>query len=195
MGRSLDLLFVNPGDRKQVYQDLGAEFSAVEPPVFARLFAEHARQAGHGVAILDVPAANISAEEAARRVEEDYDPALVVIPVYGFQPSASTQNMTAAGKVARLIKAHDPTRRVLMTGTHPAALPERTMREEAVDFVVDLEGPVTIAKTLQALRAGVTDFSDIPSLWWRDSEGRIHRPRTREPLLVDLDLIGAGRPA
>ena len=183
----LDLLFVNPGDRKQVYQKLGSSLSAVEPPVFARLFAEHARHNGKSVAILDIPAANISAEEAAKLVHEDYDPTLVVIPVYGFQPSASTQNMSAAGKVARLIKERDPTRKILMTGTHPAALPARTLREEATDYVVDREGPVSILKTLEAIQAGVDDLSDVPSLWWLDSDGQIRQPTSFEPLIRNLE--------
>ncbi len=183
----VDILFVNPGDRKQVYQDLGSEFSAVEPPVFSRLFAEHARRQGLGVAILDVPALNISAERAAELICEDYAPRLAVLPVYGFQPSASTQNMTAAGAVARLVKEQDPTIPLLMTGTHPAALPERTMREESIDFVVDLEGPATIVSVARALREGSPDFSSIPSLWWRASDGSLHRPTAKEPLIGDLD--------
>jgi radical SAM superfamily enzyme YgiQ (UPF0313 family) len=183
----LDILFVSPGDRQQVYQDLGAEFSAVEPPVFARLFAEHARRQGFGVAVLDIPAMNISAESAAEHVYQDYSPRLVVLPVYGFQPSASTQNMTAAGKVARVLKEYDPTLPVLMTGTHPAALPERTMREESVDFVIDMEGPATIVALATALREGSQDFSSIPSLWWRGADGTVHPPTAQEPLFRELD--------
>ena len=60
------------------------------------------------------------------------------------------------------------------------------MEDEAVDFVCDLEGPVTILKTLRAIEAGETDFSSIPSLWWRDGE-KIVAPRQAEPLLMDLD--------
>ncbi len=187
MSRGLDILFVNPGDRKQIYQALGDEFCAVEPPAFPGLFATYARRKGLSAAILDVPAENISAEEAARRIEQDYAPALVAIVVYGFQPSASTQNMTAAGDIARLVKELNPVRPIVMTGTHPAALPERTLREEAVDFVVDLEGPVTLAKVCEALKTGAQDFSAIPSLWWRDAEGVLHRPSSAETLVTDLD--------
>ena len=182
----VDVLFVNPGDRRQVYQALGDEFCAIEPPVFAGLFATYARRRGARVAILDVPALGLSAEEAAEVATRDFAPALVVIVVYGFQPSASTQNMTSAGRIAAFVKAAAPQVRVMMTGTHPAALPARTMAEEAVDFVCDREGPVTIWNTLEALRAGATTFADVPSLWWRDGDAVVP-PRTAEPLLVDLD--------
>ena len=186
MVESVDILFVNPGDRKQIYQDLGDEFSAIEPPVFAGLFATYARRRGASVAIYDAPAFGASAQETARAVTEDFDPKLIVIVVYGFQPSASTQNMTAAGDIARHIKESNSSIPVMMTGTHPSALPQRTLEEESVDFVVDLEGPVTIYKTYEALVAGVNNFSAIPSLWWRDGD-KIIPPRSAEPLLDNLD--------
>ena len=182
----LDVLLVNPGDRRQVYQGLGDEFCAIEPPVFAGLFATYLRRKGRSAAILDAPAHGLSADEIADLAVSELRPRLVVIVVYGFQPSASTQNMTAAGAVAAALKALDPSMPILMTGTHPAALPERTLREEAADFVCDREGPVTILKTLEALDAGADDFGGVPSLWWR-RDGAIVPPRVPEPLLVDLD--------
>ena len=104
MADSVDVLFINPGDRKQIYQGLGDEFSAIEPPVFAGLFATYVRQKGHSVAIYDAPVMMASADEVARVATENFDAKLIVIVVYGFQPSASTQNMTAAGDIARKIK-------------------------------------------------------------------------------------------
>jgi radical SAM superfamily enzyme YgiQ (UPF0313 family) len=186
MAEKVDILFINPGEPAQIYQGLGDEFSAIEPPVFAGLFSTYTRKRGASVAIIDGPAERLSSAQVAERIARDYDPTLVVVVVYGFQPSASTQNMTAAGRVARLIHDHDPSIKVLMTGTHLAALPEQTMREESTDFVCDREGPVTIWKTMQALKAGETDFSKIPSLWWR-RDGQIMAPAEHEALLVDLD--------
>jgi radical SAM superfamily enzyme YgiQ (UPF0313 family) len=186
MTESVDVLFINPGDRKRIYQALGDEFSAIEPPVFAGLFATFVRKRGYSAAIYDVPAMAVTAEEAARVAVEDFDARLIVFPVYGFQPSASSQNMDSASKIAKLIKAADPEQPILFTGTHPAALPERTMREEAIDFVCDREGPVTIVKTLEALVARISDFSKIPSLWWRQDRA-IMKPGSHEALLTDLD--------
>jgi radical SAM superfamily enzyme YgiQ (UPF0313 family) len=153
--------------------------------VFAGLFATYLLKQGLRVAIYDVPATRESAEAAVASMLELYRPALSVLVVYGLQPSASTQNMTSAGKIARLLREGSDSR-ILMTGTHPSALPERTMREEAVDFVCDREGPVTIAKVLAAIAAGVTDFSDIPSLWSRRDQ-LIVAPTQSELLIADLD--------
>ena len=104
MADSIDILILNPGDRKQIYQELGDEFSAIEPPVFAGLFATFLRQKGCSVTIYDAPAMMASTDEVARVATEDYSANLIVIVVYGLQPSASTQNMTAAGDIARKIK-------------------------------------------------------------------------------------------
>ncbi len=186
MAEAVDVLFINPGDRQQIYQDLGDEFCGIEPPAFGALFATFLRKQGLGVALIDGPASNISAEEIAKSAIDDFQARLIVIVVYGNQPSASSQTMTSAGAVARHIKDGDPHARILMTGTHLAALPERTMLEEPIDFVCDLEGPVTIHKTFEALKAGDESFADVPSLWWRD-EGQIIKPRSAEPLITDLD--------
>lgn len=186
MKKRVDVLLINPGDRRQVYQDLGDEFCAIEPPAFAGLFATYLGKKGYGAVVVDAPAFGWNSEKTAEAVVNDYNPDLVVMVVYGYQPSASTQNMTAAGEICRVIKARNPEIKILMTGTHPAALPEPTMREEAVDFVCDREGPETILAALQAIQAGARDFSKVPSLWWRDGEGNIRSNPTGN-LVADLD--------
>jgi len=186
MTENVDVLFIHPGDRQQVYQDLGDEFCAIEPPVFAGLFATYARRKGLSAAIIDGPALQMSAGQIADSVTNDFNPSLVVLVVYGNQPSASTQNMTSAGKIASLIKAQNPEINILMTGTHPAALPERTMREETIDFVCEGEGPATIVKVANALNDKANDFSDIPSLWRREGD-TVHPPAGKEELIRDLD--------
>ena len=186
MSENVDILFVNPGDRGQIYQKLGEELCAIEPPVFVGLFANHARLHGASVAVIDGPALGLSTVEIARTAVDDFKPRLVVIVVYGVQPSASTQNMGAAGAIAQHIKEAAPGLPVMMTGTHPAALPERTLREESVDFVCDGEGPGTVLKTLRAVKAGRGDFSAVPGLWWRDGDTAVP-PAVAEPLITNLD--------
>lgn len=34
-----DVVLINPGDRKQVYQDLGKDFAAIEPPFWIAVIA------------------------------------------------------------------------------------------------------------------------------------------------------------
>ena len=121
----------------------------------------------------------------AERIHENFTPELVVLVVYGFQPSASTQNMTAAGETCRLIKEFNRNIPIMMTGTHPAALPKRTMEEEAIDFVCDREGPETILLTAQALRSQSANYSGVPSLWYRVDGQIVSNPPGQ--LMDDLD--------
>lgn len=165
--RHVDAVLVNPGNLTAVYQDLGKDFSAIEPPSLAGLFATYLRRKGLSVEIIDAPALNLDPSQVASAIGENFNPALVVVVVYGFQPSASTQNMPAASATCLALKKLDPGCKIMMTGTHPAALPEQTMREEAVDFVCEREGPDTIFHTVQALKSGSANFRGIPSLWYR----------------------------
>jgi len=49
----LDLLLINPGGRELIYQGLGAELSAVEPPLWCRLLGGYVLDRGYSVEILD----------------------------------------------------------------------------------------------------------------------------------------------
>jgi radical SAM superfamily enzyme YgiQ (UPF0313 family) len=181
----VDVLLVNPGSRAAVYQQLGDRYSAIEPPSLAGLFATYLTRRGLSVEIVDAPAQNLSPAGVAQTIRDNFEPTLIVMVVYGFQPSASTQNMTAAGETCAAIKALRGDWRIMMTGTHPAALPERTLTEEKIDFVCDREGPETILLTARALKARTGDFSKIPSLWYRD--GGAIRSNLPGELMDDLD--------
>ncbi|MBI5448478.1 MAG: radical SAM protein [Gammaproteobacteria bacterium] len=184
--KEVDVLLINPGCRTAVYQALGDEFSAIETPSLAGLFATYLRKKGLSVDIIDAPANNVSPEGVAEQVSAHYNPVLIVLVVYGFQPSASTQNMTAAGETCSALKQINPNYKILITGTHCAALPEKTLQEEAVDFVCSREGPDTIHLTTLALKAHSTDFSAIPSLWYRQNDGQIVSTPPG-PLMENLD--------
>jgi radical SAM superfamily enzyme YgiQ (UPF0313 family) len=77
-----------------------------------------------------------------------------------------------------------------MTGTHPAALPERTLREEGVDFVCDREGPETILRTLEAVKAKVSSYRGIPSLWYRVGDTVMSNPPAELMDDVDAEMPG-----
>ena len=194
MREKIDCLLINPGDRSHVYQGLGAEWSAIEPPSLAALFATYLRRRGQSVAIIDAPANNFSPADVAKLIADEFEPVLIVLVVYGFQPSASTQNMTCANATARAIKELRPEYRILMTGTHPAALPGRTLSEEkSVDFVCSGEGPRTIAMLASHLKAHSNNLGMIPDLWLRVA-GMPMAAMTRAELIPDgaLDMEMAG---
>ena len=182
--KKLDLVFVHPGNRTQIYQSLGLALSAIEPPVWAGLMATFVRNRGFSVEVLDADAEDLNPEETAARIVQ-MDPLLTAIVVYGHQPSASTQNMTIAGLISAAMKRLDPERKLLLVGGHVAALPERTMREEAADYVCSGEGPYTVSELLEALRSSYPDLSKVRGLCYWDNDVIVSTAPA--PLVRDLD--------
>ncbi len=166
----LDVLLVNPPSRLEIYQSLSSEFAAIEPPVWAGLIAEFARLNGLSAAIVDAEAEGLTHEQAASRIAA-MRPRLTVFTVYGLQPSASTQCMPGAAKTARALADLAPDLPTLVLGTHASALPKRTLLEEPFTFVCQGEGPHTVLKLVEALKAGSDSFDKVPGLWYRDAEG------------------------
>jgi radical SAM superfamily enzyme YgiQ (UPF0313 family) len=180
----LDLVLVNPGTRVGVYQSLGSTLAAVESPIWVGLMATFVRKRGFSVHIIDANAEDLSPEQTAERIIE-LNPVLAGIVVYGHNPSASTQVMPAAGEICALLKEKAPKLNVLLVGGHVAALPERTLKEEAADFVCDGEGPYALWELLQALKSSHPDLSKVRGLWYRD--GKTLRSNPPAPLVKDLD--------
>ena len=54
MAAKLDILFINPASRAQVYQSLGANLAAVENPVWAGLLASYCQWRGLAIDIVGV---------------------------------------------------------------------------------------------------------------------------------------------
>lgn len=185
MSNSVDVVLINPGARAQIYQALGSMLTAIEPPIWAGLMAAFVRRRGYSVAILDAEAEELTPQDVAGRIDA-LSPLLAAVVVYGHQPSASTQNMTGASAICAAIKQRTPTQPVLLVGGHVAALPERTLREEAADFVCSGEGPVTLLELLDVLKAnGQGDLSKVRGLWYR-VDGAIQW-NSAAPLVKDLD--------
>lgn len=179
MQTDLDVLLINPGGRELIYQSLGGDLTAVEPPLWCRLIGGYVRDRGHAVAVLDSEAEHMGPEAVAAKVEA-LNPRLVVMVVFGHQPSASTQQMVGAGAACRAIKNIAPDRRIIIVGGHVSALPERTLAEEAVDYACKGEGPQTVSMLIELLKAVDTaepgddqpppSLEDVPGLVWRDGD-------------------------
>jgi len=157
------LILVNPAGRERLYQELGNELMAIEPPLWCRLIAGYCRDRKHEVEIIDAEAEGLGPFEVARIIKNK-DPDLVGMIVYGHQPNASTQQMEPAGETCSAIKAMCDVP-IIIAGGHVSVLPERTMREEDVNYVAIGEGAVTIEQLLSE-----TNIHDIPGLVWYDAD-------------------------
>lgn len=172
MIQRLDLLLVNPGAREQVYGKLGITLSGIEPPLWCALIAASIREHGYSVKIIDAEAENWSPEYTAKKIA-DYNPLLAGIIVLGSNPSAaSTPKMTATSELLTALKNKTPNTRTILGGLHPSALPERTLREEDVDFICQGEGLYTILELLDILKGNKeTKDYNIEGLWYiKDNE-------------------------
>ena len=177
-----DIVFINPGDRKAVFQELGNTVTAIEPPFQIASYAAYLRNNGFSVAIIDANAENISPAETAQRVNE-FKPLLTAIIVYGNQPSASTQNMTISGKIVDALKS-DTNSWVVLGGLHASALPKQTFAEENADFVIEGEEQIPLNELLTALKSN-QDLSTVSGLWYQKNDQTYHNPRA--PLIKNLD--------
>ena len=160
----LDLLFINVGgSKKKVYQDLSKDYSAIEPPFWAALSAGFIRKKSFNIDIIDANAENLTYEETSDLVEKK-NPLFVNIVVYGQHPSASTQLMTSVRNLCKVIKLKNTERKIILTGLHPSALPEKTIKEEVCDFVCEGEGFYTLLALLEG-----KSFQEVPGLWYREN--------------------------
>ena len=184
--QSSDIVFVAPGNPQAIYQQLAGGHAAVEPPLWAGLLAQAVRRRGYGVGLVDQSAEGLTAEQVAARAAGQ-KPRVIALVVYGQQPSASTQTMTAAQDVCAQIRAQEYAGKIILIGGHPSALPERTMDDTHTDFVCQGEGP----GTLQALLA-LTNLDDaaqlrrVPGLWFRESGHTVKA--TAAPMVPEAEL-------
>lgn len=177
MKTKVDLLLVNPGNRFEQYEKLH-ELTTVSQPLGLALLAAYVRQFGFSVAIIDAEALFLTPQETIPLMEE-YEPLLVGL-------SAFTTKMTAAGKILSQYKGQNPHIPCILGGHHSSAIPERTLDEEAVDYVVKGEGFFPVTELLSRLKEK-RDQDGIKGLWYRKN-GQIVKGGQAEGI-VDLDTL------
>ncbi|MBT6469805.1 MAG: B12-binding domain-containing radical SAM protein [Candidatus Marinimicrobia bacterium] len=179
----IDILFINPGDRKKIFQGLGTELTAIEPPFQIASYAAYLRNEGFTVSIIDANAENISPVETAQKVKS-INPLIVAVIVYGNQPSASTQNMDISYKIVSEIKEQSDSS-VIISGLHASALPEQTLLESDADFVIEGEEQIPLYSLIESFKKG-DGISDVPGIWYKNHLGKVYH-NDKPPLISDLD--------
>lgn len=165
----MDLLLIRPNDQKNVYGDV-SKYTACEPPFWAAQIAAYVREQGISVRILDAEALNLSPTAVYKEIGEA---SIVGILVTGTNLSASTWKMHGAKILVNEIKYTNPTIPIFLWGLHPSALPEQTMQEMPVDFVIRGENFASV-ETLTKYVNDCSRWDNIPGLFYRDSMGTIH---------------------
>jgi len=157
MQEQVDLLLVNPGNRLEQFAKL-SDLATVAQPLGIAMIAAFVRNRGFSVAVIDAEANFWTPEQTIERIKQ-YDPMLIGL-------SAFTTKMTAAGRILRLIKAAMPGVKTVLGGHHCSAIPETTLRQETVDFVIKGEGFFPVVALLDRLKQSRRDY-DIPGVWYR----------------------------
>lgn len=185
------VLLINPSSRAQIYQGLD-RVAAIEPPVWCRLLSSYLKRKAIPTVIADMEFAYDTKE--ALRWYMSGTPSLVAIVVYGHQPSASTQTMPAAIEICKWLQEYDVP--VVVLGTHPAALPERTLEETNADFVCTGEGFVTLWQLSEYVKEKKEAWKylvtpDFPKgvCYWDHGEPQRTNPA---PLVWNMDEIPGG---
>lgn len=188
--KQLDLLIVNPGNRIKNYQWLASSISAIENPIWAGLLATFIRNRGHSVSVLDANALALTPKQTTERIAA-VNPRLVAIAVLGQNPSASTQLMPAVSDICRASKEWAPEVPLILLGDHIAALPDRTLSEEQVDFTCSGDGAHTLSELINALKGRRRpDFSSVPGLCYRDGARIISS--SLASLTAEIDHLSQG---
>ena len=123
----VDVLFVNPNAKKDVYGTLASELAGIEPPIWCGLKAAYLREKGFNVKIIDAEGENLSQVDTAKKITSE-DLLYVDIVVMGLNPSASsTPKMVAVKELIFEIRKRKSDMKIMLSGLHPSALPKRTL--------------------------------------------------------------------
>ena len=118
----------------------------LSPPLGLAYVATHLLDEGHRVEIIDLNLSGLNPRRVAYALKR-FSPDVVGI-------SAHTETYPNALKLARIVKEHDASIRVMVGGPHASILPEAALQEPDIDFVVIGEGERTAVEFMAALEAG-----------------------------------------
>jgi len=168
----------------------------IHPPVYLNVFAMTAlrpslplglayiasalRKAGHEVSVVDAvgkapdqvtPGSRRQISQLGLRPEqivEHLDPnadAFAMTNMWSF-------SWPVVRETIELVKKRFPNKLMICGGEHFNGLPEYSMNQCAIDFVVLGEGEETAIELFGALQSGFTDYAKIPGIWYRDAAGK-----------------------
>ncbi|MFA5059104.1 MAG: radical SAM protein [Candidatus Omnitrophota bacterium] len=147
--KQLDILFIQPNASEKIYQGLSKYYSAIEPPIWAGMLANHCLKKGFSAEILDCEALRLDDFHAAMMIK-GFNPKVACFVVYGQQPSASSQNMDGAVSLAEELKKNSPEIKILFVGGHVSALSREVLEKHPyIDMVCQNEGVYTISNLLK----------------------------------------------
>ena len=108
---NLDVLFINPGNSKAIYQDLSKDYSAIETPIWAGLLENNAAINGWRSDIVDCEANHYSLDESISAIIEHNS--LSTKPNHSFsavEVTVASSKNPKGGSTARVRKVRGPSK-------------------------------------------------------------------------------------
>ena len=192
MNMMLDVLFINPGNHRAIYQGLAEDYSAIETPTWALLLAQSIRSAGFLAGIFDVNAERLTTKKAVEKLKKS-DARLFCFVIYGQNPNSGTVNMSGAVALADAIKEAGLTTPICFTGSHVSALPLEVLNTEpSVDIVLVNEGVYALRNLLSINLGDENEIKNIKGIGYRaNGTSDLTHPEEIVPQArMDVDLPG-----
>ena len=189
----MDVLFINPGSAKDVYQGLSTDYSGIGTPYWLLLLSQSCRSQGYEVGVLDVLAEKLLLDDAITRIK-DLNPRLITFCVYGENVNSGTTQMSGAVRLADLLKECGVEIPISFVGSHVQALPYKVLDEEPnIDIIFTNEGVYSLWNILK-----LDDLTDIDKLktikgigFIKDDKPFLTKPEKIVPQeRMDIDLPG-----
>jgi len=159
----LDILLVNPGNRLSQFGGV-SKYATVAQPLGLAMLAAYIRGHNFSVEILDSEVLDLSPEETVDEIVE-HRPKFVGFTVF-------TTKMTAANEILELLRKRAPYIKTIIGGHHCSAIPEETLAETKVDFVVKGEGYKPLVDILNGRKEPIQiaepmkDINELPLPAW-----------------------------
>ncbi len=145
----MDVLFINPGSSKDVYQSLSTDYAGIGTPYWALLLSQSCRSRGYDVRILDILAEKLLISDAVERVK-NLNPRLITICVYGENVNSGTTQMSGAVRLVNALKENGVKIPISFVGSHVQALPYKVLSEEPnIDIIFTNEGVYSLWNILK----------------------------------------------
>jgi len=168
-----DVLMINPPWVAKMHSNIRAGMKHAMPPLSLLSISAYLESKGHRVEVLDIHAERLLVDDV-REVLRRVRPKWVGLTVL-------TATSVSAHKIARIVKEECPSCKVVMGGVHAEAVPEETLANSAVDFLVRGDGEEAFLHLVES-----SDPKTVKGVSYRDSVNSIVNNAPSE-LTMDLD--------
>ncbi|MFA4880701.1 MAG: radical SAM protein [Candidatus Doudnabacteria bacterium] len=101
---------------------------------------------------------------------------------------ATTDFIPEAKNLVRMLRKVIPRAKICLGGPHSTSIPEETLSELGVDFIIVGEGEETVLELVKKLEKGETDFKRVKGICFKDKKGKTILTEKRE-LIKNLDYL------